>query len=190
MPNFADQLRGPKRPSPGTKTPATSCVAGASELGWARQDSNLRRQSQQIYSLGCEQPQTRNIVEPQNVTPTLTSAPPSAFSLDIFGYFDVELLSTHVLAGETCLVVAARPAPRQRRGRPGWEKVRWSPMGKGGAWNHVSGWQVQHCGHQTANWPYTCAHADGRTLVAPSGRGFRRLADAQVAVESLEGGRA
>lgn len=87
------------------------------------------------------------------------------------------ILSTYHFDDVEYLVCLATPAPTARRGRPGWTKV--SKF----IWQHASGWQVQDCGHPTANWPYTCAHRDGRTLVTPSGRGFQRLAEAQAACE-------
>lgn len=55
-------------------------------------------------------------------------------------------------------------------------------------YKHVSGWQVLHCGHMTALWPFYLAAPDGRSLVAPHGRGFQKLIEAQVAVERTVNG--
>lgn len=42
---------------------------------------------------------------------------------------------------------------------------------------------VRHCGHPTALWPYYGLRPDGSMILAPNGRAFRLLADAQAAVE-------
>lgn len=48
-----------------------------------------------------------------------------------------------------------------------------------------SGWQVRHCGHPTANFPYLIVTSDGEQLVNPvNGRGFQRLELAKEFVES------
>ena len=87
-------------------------------------------------------------------------------------------VSTYVLGGLTHhVVIGDPPAVRRRRGRPCWLKVGWH------CWQHASGWQVHHCGHPTANWPYSGVRPDGSLLHLPNGRAFRHLADAQAAVE-------
>lgn len=78
-----------------------------------------------------------------------------------------------------------------RRVRAGW--VRLSPPGDklSAHWrHHASGFEVRHCGHPTANWPYYVEHPSrpGVMLVTESRFGFRRLAEAQAAVEGLAGG--
>ncbi len=50
---------------------------------------------------------------------------------------------------------------------------------------HVSsGWEIRHCGHPTANWPYYLVDpsAPDEIVIAPNGRGFRLLAEAKDAV--------
>jgi hypothetical protein len=83
---------------------------------------------------------------------------------------------------------SARAKSAERRhaaaNRPGWAKVeRWK-------WRHESGWEVRHCGHPTALWPYYGQHPDGRPFLIPNGYAdtaggyaFQYLADAQEAVE-------
>lgn len=68
--------------------------------------------------------------------------------------------------------------------RPGWVKV-----GRH-TWRHTSGWEVRHCGHPTALWPYYGQHPDGRPILiyhgyadTAGGYAFQYLADAQEAVE-------
>lgn len=70
--------------------------------------------------------------------------------------------------------------------RAGWERL--SPPGAtcDAHWRHVSGWEIQHCGHQTANWPYHAVSPDGITpVVSHNGRGFPNLLAAMQAVELL-----
>lgn len=66
----------------------------------------------------------------------------------------------------------------------GWKIVR---TGCGGKWLHVeSDWFVKHCGRPSAPWPYTAGAPDvKRSIVGPSGRGFRTLAQAKAAVQFL-----
>jgi hypothetical protein len=69
-------------------------------------------------------------------------------------------------------------------------KAKWTRSGAvhAGYWHlDIGGW-VHHCGHPTALWPYYGETRHGRSIVAPSGRGFRLLLDAQIAVfcESLK----
>jgi hypothetical protein len=60
----------------------------------------------------------------------------------------------------------------------------------GGAWLHHSGWEVHHCGHPTANWPYYLVSPKNRRriVIAHSGRGFKTLAAAQTVVKGLVSG--
>jgi hypothetical protein len=66
------------------------------------------------------------------------------------------------------------------RQRKNWVRFR---GGCGGIWQHSSGWVVHHCGHPTAIWPYYGVSPEGRMLLAPNGRAFGLLLDAQEAVE-------
>lgn len=46
----------------------------------------------------------------------------------------------------------------------------------GATWLHPSGWWIGHCGHATANWPYTVVSPTGITYVNPNnGRAFGSL---------------
>lgn len=74
---------------------------------------------------------------------------------------------------------------------PGWTRL--SPPGDKcrALWQHRSGWQVLHCGHPTANWPYYALQpGDNRMVVSGGGRGFRTLADAFAGVAAVQAGRA
>lgn len=42
-------------------------------------------------------------------------------------------------------------------------------------WRHDSGWEVQHCGHPTANWPYLLVDPEGNTYTSWNRLGFRGL---------------
>ncbi len=58
-------------------------------------------------------------------------------------------------------------------------------------WLHEpSGWQVVHCGHPTANWPWyaTDPAAPGLTVVSENGHAFRLLPEAMDAVERVVAG--
>lgn len=46
-------------------------------------------------------------------------------------------------------------------------------------------WRVCHCGHPTALLPYYGVRPDGRMVLAPNGRAFQYLWDAQFTVEDL-----
>lgn len=70
-----------------------------------------------------------------------------------------------------------------KRQRPGWQRIR---GGCGGIWRHSSGWIVKHCGHPTALWPYYGVSPTGDMLInQQSKRAFRRLVDAQAAIEAM-----
>jgi hypothetical protein len=48
----------------------------------------------------------------------------------------------------------------------------------------AAGYRGRHRSRPTALWPYSGETPDGRMILAPSGRGFRTLNAAQVAVEA------
>jgi hypothetical protein len=63
--------------------------------------------------------------------------------------------------------------------RLGWTKV------ESGLWDfRVAGYRVRYCGHPTALWPYYGQTPRTGLLIAPNGRGFRTLNQAQAAVEA------
>ena len=77
------------------------------------------------------------------------------------------------------------PKTSRQRIRAGWTRL--SPRGAltcCGHFRHESGWEILHCGHPTANWPYYAVAPDGRTWIAGNGHGFRTLAIAMAAVET------
>lgn len=81
-----------------------------------------------------------------------------------------------------------RSAKIGRSGRHGWERLS-APGDKLGArWRHTaSGWEVKHCGHPTANWPYYAVDPEhpAACTMTHNGRGFLGLAAAFDAIESV-----
>ena len=81
---------------------------------------------------------------------------------------------------------------------PGWERVDPRPWTKTAArWKHPSGWELHHCGHPTANYPWALYAPDGLMVRTGAlhgdpgaGTAWRTLADAQAFVaEALSGAR-
>jgi hypothetical protein len=73
--------------------------------------------------------------------------------------------------------------PRGGRSRPGW--IRTLKVGRKFTRFQLHGdvrGVVEHCGHPTANYPWA-AYVDGKLTLAPNGRAFKYLTDAQIAVE-------
>ena len=67
-----------------------------------------------------------------------------------------------------------------------WARIPGASGGSCGAeHNHASGYRVIHCGHPTALRPYYIESPDGKTILAPNGLAFPRLAEAKAAVEKL-----
>jgi hypothetical protein len=59
-------------------------------------------------------------------------------------------------------------------------------------WRHdQTGWEVLHCGHPTAIWPYFAIDpaAPGDTTVSHNGKGFASLEKALDAVDAVIAGR-
>jgi len=71
----------------------------------------------------------------------------------------------------------------------GWRRLS-APGNKCGArWRHWSGWEVHHCGHPTANWPYLLLNPKNHTMfVSANGLGFKTLAAAQGVVAGIAAG--
>ncbi len=75
--------------------------------------------------------------------------------------------------------------------RAGWVRVSAPGRKLGARWVHPSGWVVSHCGHPTANWPYSAEHPDtAGFVIAAHGHGFRNLAWAFHWIAELLDGRA
>lgn len=75
-----------------------------------------------------------------------------------------------------------------------WERVGGQPGRKDGIFEHSSGWQVQHCGHPTANWPYFVTAPAGHEMAGYcitsfNGLGFVSIVAARTAVELVAAGR-
>lgn len=68
----------------------------------------------------------------------------------------------------------------------------WERWGGGGIYGRIdavhfhvpSGWQIRHCGHPTANYPYYILTPE-QIILAPNGRGFMRLELAKQHLEQL-----
>lgn len=73
------------------------------------------------------------------------------------------------------------PAKRQAKVKP-WSVIK-APGGCGNVYTHTSGWQVKHCGHPTALYPYSVHDLEGRMHLHPNGRAFQYLKDAKAYVE-------
>jgi hypothetical protein len=69
----------------------------------------------------------------------------------------------------------------------GWTRLSRAGDKCSARWQHSSGWQLRHCGHPTANWPYFLIDPARPELVIVSfnGRGFKNLEIAQYAIELL-----
>ena len=57
------------------------------------------------------------------------------------------------------------------------------------SYSHPNGYEVHHCGHQTANYPYYLVTPAGLMVVSHNGHGFVRAAWAQEVAEGLASGR-
>lgn len=75
--------------------------------------------------------------------------------------------------------------------REGWTRLSAPGRKCDARWRHKrSGWEVRHCGHPTANWPYFAVdpkHPEASTM-SHNGRGFRDLERAFDAVEDVISG--
>ena len=81
---------------------------------------------------------------------------------------------------------------------PGWERVDPRPWTKTAArWKHPSGWELHHCGHPTANYPWALYDPTGRAVSrgwsfeppAPNDRrAWRTLKEAFAFVETILSG--
>ncbi len=81
----------------------------------------------------------------------------------------------------------------RRRGfkaRPGWTRLSTPGRKIDAHWRHrESGWEIRHCGHPTANWPYYLVEPKSGTMVVThNGLGFRTLEMAMDAVASILAG--
>jgi hypothetical protein len=67
----------------------------------------------------------------------------------------------------------------------------WTSFGKGkvGRFDrHSSGWEIHHCGHPTATWPWYAISPTGVHVCSESGHGWRTLAQAHEHVEQAVAG--
>lgn len=70
----------------------------------------------------------------------------------------------------------------------GWTRLH---GGKFGHWRHdATGWEIQHCGHPTANWPFSLRdpRRPGLCIVSFNGNGFVHLAVGFQVVERILAG--
>ena len=76
--------------------------------------------------------------------------------------------------------------------RRGWRRLSMVGDKTSTNWVHEeSGWQIQHCGHPTANWPYYAIDPEhpADATMTHNGRGFRTLRQAMEAIEHVLAGR-
>ena len=82
-------------------------------------------------------------------------------------------------------LIAVSPRPKAKS-TDGFTRI---PGPSGGhcraQWSHTSGYTIIHCGHPTAHRPYYIEGPDGRSIFAPDGRAFWKLADTKAAVLKL-----
>lgn len=57
-----------------------------------------------------------------------------------------------------------RVSPKQLQ-REGWTRQAPKVAQFGASYTHVTGWQIQHCGHPTANWPYLLLDPSGEMVL-------------------------
>jgi len=70
------------------------------------------------------------------------------------------------------------------RGAPKWERGQIDSWGK--AHTHtLGGWTIEHCGHPTANFPYSIITPEGGMILAPNKRGFTSVKEAKRKVEAM-----
>lgn len=71
-----------------------------------------------------------------------------------------------------------------------WTVITAGKSGKGASWRHESGWELHHCGHPTALWPYWLQHPDvDAPVFSHNGKGFDSVRAAKVAIELIAAGR-
>jgi hypothetical protein len=86
---------------------------------------------------------------------------------------------------------APRPLSRRAvRSRPGWTRLSAPGRKLNQHWRHETGWEIRHCGHPTANWPFYAVDPTHptRAVVSHNGLGFVRLAVAFDVVERVLAG--
>lgn len=62
----------------------------------------------------------------------------------------------------------------------GWKRT--NPGATFASYEHEAGWHLDHCGHPTANYPYSLYDPTGKWTPAPNGKNFQNV---QKAVEWL-----
>jgi len=78
-----------------------------------------------------------------------------------------------------------------RKPPPGWTLLKPGRSGKGGTWQHESGWIVAHCGGFSPTCPYALidpAHP-GDVTMSHNGLGFASMQAARQVVEDIAAGR-
>jgi hypothetical protein len=68
----------------------------------------------------------------------------------------------------------------------------WTSHGKGkiGRFDRhdATGWEVHHCGHPTANWPWYAISPEGESVASDGGYAWRKLDVARTHIEELVAG--
>jgi len=79
------------------------------------------------------------------------------------------MISDRVLSGRH--VTASRASMEAR----GWTRVDGGKGKLGAVWVHRAGWELRHCGHPTAHYPWSLYNPAGETVAAPNGRAWPNL---------------
>lgn len=70
--------------------------------------------------------------------------------------------------------------------RAGWTRLSAPGSKLDACWAHTSGWQASHCGHPTANYPWSLRDPrTGKMTVSQNGYAFRTLEGAMRAAEAV-----
>lgn len=64
-----------------------------------------------------------------------------------------------------------------------WRRVDDGTRKTSARYHHPAGYNVEHCGHPTALWPYALYGPDDQMILAPNGRAWQKLVYIALEVE-------